>query len=141
MPRVARWLVRASLLYLALGFTLGAALLAAKGVALGAVVWRLLPLHVETSLVGWLLQLVMGVAYWIFPRFGMTPAQRGRESVAWLSFWLLNAGLWAVGLAGLAGPAWAAPVAVAGRVAEGGAALLMAVNIWTRTRASGLSPM
>jgi len=139
VPRVSLWFVRASLVYLALGFTLGAALLANKGVAVGPAVWRLLPLHIEASLVGWVLQLVMGVAYWIFPRFGMTPAQRGREGLAWLAFWLLNAGLWGVGLAGFTGSPGG--VATLGRVAEAGAAVVMAVNIWARARASGLSPM
>jgi cbb3-type cytochrome oxidase subunit 1 len=126
-------------LYLALGLTLGGLLLWNKGVPLGAPVGGLLPLHIEASLVGWVLQLVMGVAYWIFPRFGMTPAQRGREELAWLSFWLVNAGLWAAGLAGLTGVP--RETAMLGRVAEGLATALMAVNIWARTRASGLSPM
>jgi hypothetical protein len=139
VPRISLWFVRASLGYLALGFTLGALLLWNKGIPLAPLVWRLLPLHIEATLVGWVVQLVMGVAYWMFPRFGMTPAQRGRESLAWVSFWLLNAGLWAVGLAGFSG--WPGDLATLGRVAEGGAAVVMAVNIWTRTRASGLSPM
>lgn len=139
MPRVSLWFVRASLVYLALGFTLGAVLLANKGVAVAPVLWRLLPLHIEASLVGWVLQLVMGVAYWIFPRFGMTAAQRGREDLAWLAFWLLNSGVWGVGLAGFTELPGA--VAALGRVAEAGAAVVMAVNLWARTRASGLSPM
>lgn len=74
MPRISLCFVRASLGYLALGFTLGALLLWNKGVAFAPFVWRLLPLHIEASLVGWVVQLVMGVAYWMFPRFGMTPA-------------------------------------------------------------------
>lgn len=139
MPRVSLWFLRASLLYLALAFTLGALLLWDKGIPLGPPVSLLRPLHVEVALVGWVLQLVMGTAYWIFPRFGMTPAQRGREDLAWIAFGLVNVGLWA---AGLTGPLGLAPsVATAGRVAEALAAVFMGVNIWARTRASGLSPM
>ena len=139
MPRISLWFIRASLAYLALGFTLGGLLLWHKGFALGPGVWRLLPLHIEASLVGWVLQLVMGTAYWIFPRFGMTPVQRGREDLAWVSFWLINAGLWVVGLAGIFG--LPGVMATLGRAAEAMAAALMAVNIWARTRGSGLSPM
>lgn len=139
MPRVSLWFLRSSLVYLALGFTLGALLLWDKGLPLGPAVWVLRPLHVEVALVGWVLQLVMGTAYWIFPRFGMTAAQRGREDLAWLAFGLVNAGLWTVGLQGWVG--FPAAVTTLGRGAEALAAVLMAVNIWARTRASGLSPM
>ena len=139
MPRISQWFIRAALGYLAFGFSLGALLLASKSGAVGPSVWRLLPLHIESTLIGWILQLTMGVAYWIFPRFGMTPAQRGREDLAWLSFWLLNAGVWTVGIAGYA--AKDVTAALVGRAAEALGVAFMVVNIWTRTRRSGLSPM
>jgi hypothetical protein len=131
--------LRASLLYLAWGFTLGGLLLWDKGMPLGPPIRLLTPLHVEVALVGWVLELVMGTAYWIFPRFGMTPAQRGREDLAWLAFGLVNVGLWLVGLTTLL--ELSPTVATAGRAFEALAATLMAANIWARTRASGLSPM
>ncbi len=138
MPTVSIWFIRAALAYLLAGFSLGALLLAGKGIALPAGLWRWLPVHFELLLVGWLVQLVMGVAYWIFPRFGLTPAARGREGLAWLAFALLNGGvcLASVGVLGNQ------PVfAVVGRSAEVLAAATMALNVWARTRASGISPM
>jgi hypothetical protein len=138
MPRASVWLVRAALVHLILGFTLGALLLVNKATGLTAAIWRWLPVHLEILLVGWFVQLVMGVAYWIFPRFGMTRAARGREGLAWLALVLVNAGVW------LAAIGWVESVSaimVVGRMAELAAAGVLAVNIWSRTRASGISPM
>jgi len=48
--------------------------------------------HVEFLLIGWTVQLTMGVAFWILPRFeGGT--SRGAVGYAWLAFVLLNAGV------------------------------------------------
>jgi hypothetical protein len=138
VPTVSVWFIRSALLYLLAGFTLGGLMLAAKGVALPPGVWRWLPVHLELLLVGWLVQLVMGVAYWIFPRFGMTPAARGREGLAWLALVLLNGGVWAASVGMLRD--WTG-FTVAGRAAEVLAAACLALNVWTRTRASGISPM
>ena len=137
MPRVCVWLLRASLLYLGAGFTLGAVLLASKGYGVLPAAWSWLPVHMEWLLVGWFVQLVMGVAYWIFPRFGLSPAARGRESLAWVAFYLVNLGVLLVCSATLLG--W--PVGGVGRCAELAAAAVMAGNIWVRTRASGISAM
>ena len=57
------------MLYLALGMTVGALLLFHKGIPLHPALWRWLPPHLEFLLVGWTLQLAMGVAFWILPRF------------------------------------------------------------------------
>jgi hypothetical protein len=138
MPAVSVWFIRGSLLYLLAGFTLGALLLAGKGIPLPAGLWRWLPVHFELLLVGWLIQLVMGVAYWIFPRFGLTRAARGREGLAWLAFALLNSGVWLTS-AGVLGDR--SGLIVLGRSAELLAAAAMAMNVWARTRASGISPM
>ena len=97
MPRVSVWRVRMALLYLGLGFTLGALMLSAPILGLAPAVLKLRPLHAEILLVGWMMQLAFGVAYWILPRLpGTRP--RGSEQLAWLSLTLLNGGTVAVGL-------------------------------------------
>jgi hypothetical protein len=68
----------------------------------------------------------------------MTKAARGRESLAWLALALLNGG---VGLACVGLLRQRPSLVVAGRVAEVLAAATMAMNVWSRTRASGISPM
>jgi hypothetical protein len=129
VPRLSCWFIRAALIYLALGFTLGSLLLFHKGVPLHPLVWRLLPAHVEFLLLGWTAQLALGVAFWVLPRFG---GSRGDERPAWAAFVLLNAGVWLAG----AGASLAAPAVIPflGRAAEVGAALAFAVHAWPRIR-------
>src|SRR5512138_3523258 len=92
MPRLTFWFVRASLLYFLFGFTIGALILAQKGLSYYPPVWKLFPLHMEFLLIGWFAQLAMGVAFWIMPRFSRG-SPRGNVSLVWISFVLINAGL------------------------------------------------
>jgi heme/copper-type cytochrome/quinol oxidase subunit 1 len=62
--------------------------------SLNPFLWRLLPVHIEFLLFGWIVQLVLGVASWIFPRFWRS---RGNQTPAWISFGLLNLGVWLAG--------------------------------------------
>lgn len=136
MPRPSVWLLRAALVHLALGFTVGAVLLAHKGIPFAPDATLLLrPAHRELLLVGWTIQLVMGVAFWIFPRRRLSGSPYGRESLAWLAFALLNGGVW-LAIAGSANVPW---LVLLGRAAEAGAAAAFAANLWGRVRAFGLS--
>ena len=132
MPRLSCWFIRAALLYLAVGATLGALILIHKGSPLHPLVWRLLPAHVEFLLFGWTVQLVMGVVFWIFPRFWRS---RGSEKPVWLAFVLLNIGIWLVGVGPTLGAEWwALP---GGRIAQAGAVVAFALNAWSRVKAPG----
>ena len=133
MPRLSCWFIRSALLYLAAGFTLGALLLAHKGLGFSPLMWRLLPLHMEMLLVGWFLQLAMGVAFWILPRFVQGPP-RGNEKLAWLAFTLLNLG---IGCALTDAIFLVQGLALAGRVAELGAVILFVLGAWRRVRPFG----
>jgi hypothetical protein len=46
---------------------------------------------------GWVMQLALGVAYWILPRF-TKGLPRGNETITWLSLIFLNAGILMVAL-------------------------------------------
>ena len=90
--------------------------------------------------VGWITQLAIGVAYWMFPRFRKeeNPEPRGSDRLTWAVFVLLNAGLllrFAFEPFYLMGPStWlAATVALAG-VLQALAALGFAALIWGRVR-------
>lgn len=131
MPRLTRWAIRASLLYLGLGFTLGGVMLVAKIAPGHPLVWRLLPAHIEFLLIGWMAQLAMGVGFWILPRFA-GGVSRGRESVAWLACVLLNAGAVLAGLGPALDPrGW---ILLWGRAAEVGAAVVFAAHAWLRVK-------
>ena len=73
MPVLSTWMVRAALLSLGFGFALGAWMLSAKAIPFDPSYRRLLAPHIEVLLFGWLLQLAVGVALWILPRFGREP--------------------------------------------------------------------
>ncbi len=92
MPRLSRFFIRAALIYLLLGFTIGSLILAGKGVPFMPLVWSLLPVHIEFLILGWLTQLALGVAFWILPRFA-SAQPRGNERWSWAAFFLLNMGI------------------------------------------------
>lgn len=91
MPRLSVWMVRAALLHLGTGFTVGGLLLFNKGEPFDTGIWALLQVHVDLLIFGWIMQLAMGVAYWILPRFAQPP-KYGRTWLAALAFGLINAG-------------------------------------------------
>ena len=131
MPRVSAWFVRAALCHLVVGFSIGAVLLASKGIPLAFDAWPLRPAHIEMLLVGWMIQLVMGVAVWIFPRFVLHRAPRRSALTAWIAFALLNTGVLLACLGGV--------LLAAGRMIEIGAAASFAVHLWGRVSPAGLS--
>lgn len=129
MPPLTRWYIRTGLLYLLLGFTIGALLLAHKGVPFLPALWLWLPAHFELLLVGWIVQLTFGVAFWIMPRF-WKPPRRGNERAAELAYILLNIGIWLVVLATVL--RLSAGWLVAGRVVQISAAVSFALSLWPR---------
>lgn len=110
MPLTSRTFVRASILYLCLGAALGALLLVNRWVPLEPRIAALKTSHVQMLVIGWLTQLIVGVAWWLFPplAIGLRPdaprpvrrgqRQRGSEALFWVTFSCLNAGvlLWAL---------------------------------------------
>ncbi len=135
MIRLSVWLVRTALLYLGAGFFIGALMLTQKGVPIDGALLRLLPLHIEVVLIGWTLQLALGIAVWILPRFGREP-RYGRLILGWLAYGLLNAGALTVGVGQWLG---APPLIVfVGRMAEALAVLSFAAQAWPRIKPLGV---
>lgn len=130
MPRLSVWAIKSALIAMAVGFTLGALLLANKGVPFLPVIWALLPIHIELVLVGWTVQLAFGVVYWILPRW--IGGSRGSQPLAWLALGLLNLGmlLTMIGVWPIA-PGW---LPLAGRACELGAAGAFLLQVWSRVR-------
>ncbi len=136
MTRLSVWTVRTSLLYLGAGFLIGALMLTQKGVpTFDPSALRMLPLHVEFVLFGWTLQLAMGIAFWILPRFSHGP-RYGNQVFGWLAFVLLNIGVLCAGLSQWLGADSA--FALLGRLAEVGAVIAFVGHAWPRVRPIGL---
>jgi hypothetical protein len=88
-------MIRTAFVYLILGFTFGGLLLTHKGIPLHPSLWAWLPAHIEFLLLGWIVQLTMGIAFWILPRYWKNP-RRPNENYAKAAFLLLNLGIWLV---------------------------------------------
>ncbi len=92
MPRLSVWFVRCSFIHLFWGFTFGGFILVNKGFPFAPWVWNLLSAHMESLLLGWMVQLAMGVGYWILPRF-RSDLPRGNINIVWGALVLLNTGI------------------------------------------------
>jgi hypothetical protein len=105
MPLTSRVSVKASIIYLAIGATLGAILLIDRWIPLGSSAYALHASHVQLLVVGWLTQLIIGVAWWLFPPLSIGlrgdaqgpvrrgQATRGSEHLFWTALACLNAGV------------------------------------------------
>ena len=140
MPAIARSYVKAAFVYFIAAFLLGAlmALESWLGFSRWLRVVYLSQLHL--LVVGWITQLALGVAYWIFPRFRKekTPAPRGSDALAWGVFISLNVGLllrFVVEPFHLMGPQpWLAALLALSGVLQAAAALGFGLLIWGRVR-------
>ena len=133
MPRLSVWFAKASLAYLAIGFTFGGLMLANKGILISPFLFTLLPAHMEFLLIGWMVQLAMGVVFWIAPRFsGAKP--RGNVRLIILAFWLLNLG---IGLVALQPYVNVDGLTIAGRSMEVAAVIGFGIGTWKRIKPHG----
>lgn len=92
MPTPSRWMIRLSLLYLLAGILMGAVMLVHKAYFLHPAVWMLLAVHIEAMIFGWIIQLTLGTAYWMLPRFLEGP-KRGNPLLAYMMVAVLNLGI------------------------------------------------
>jgi hypothetical protein len=132
MPTISLWVVRTALLYLGTGVTLGSYMLAAKGARFDVLALRWVPVHIEMLLFGWLVQLALGVAAWILPRF-THPPKYGNLRLAWSAYGLFNAGILTIILG-----AWFLPgsfeVVLIGRILEILAVIGWAIFLFPRVK-------
>lgn len=92
MPSISRWMIRCSFIYLLLGIAMGTVMLIHKAYPLHPAVWQLLPIHIEITIFGWIIQLTLGTAYWMLPRFLEAP-KRGSAWLGILMVLILNVGI------------------------------------------------
>jgi hypothetical protein len=134
VPPLSVLYVRTALCWLAFGVTTGAVLLSAKAAPLPPAAARLFHVHTEALLLGWMVQLAMGVAWWILPKYPRLP-ERGPAAPVRAAWVLLNAGVLLAGLGRSLGASDA--VVMAGRVLEVLAAGAFASAAWPRVKAFG----
>ncbi len=135
MPPLTRAFVKSGFLALVLSLLLELLQLRPAGLwpALPGAALHLLALHLVT--VGWLFQVITGVAFWMFPKHPTRPP-RGPEPLGWAALLLMNAGL-AVRLLGEPwrlgwnGPAWPLLLSALLQLAAVGCVTLL---LWPRIR-------
>ncbi len=92
MPRLTRWMIKTSLVYLVLALLTGVALGLRSALALDWLPAGLTPVYFHLYMVGWVTMLIFGVVYWMFPKYSLEKP-RGRERLGWWVYGLLNVGL------------------------------------------------
>ena len=153
MPVTSRAFIKASVVYLCLGALLGALMLINGWIPLDSHIYALRDSHVAMLVVGWLTQLIVGVAWWLLPplKIGLVSgsshpvrrgqAQRGSEPLFWATFAFLNAGV-LLESAGKPLAVWSGLQAFRSLAETSDLLLLVAaasfvVNMWKRVRALG----
>lgn len=86
MPLIVRTYIKTALVYLVVS------LLVAMIMGFVPQLAPLRPVYIHLLIVGWITQLIMGVALWMFPKYSREQP-RGSETLAWETYALLNMGL------------------------------------------------
>lgn len=135
MPLLSRRMIHGAFFNLWCGFGIATLLMVWKGKPdlLPAAIGGWLLVHVDLLLVGWMVQLAMGVAYWILPRLPKTVTQRGRYGFALGAAVMLNIGVWGYSLATIAGWEWGQVLGLAAQLV---AVCAYAIHIAPRIRSA-----
>ena len=140
MPPLVRLYIRTAFVYFIAGFLL-LALMALDGwLKIGRWFGAVYLSQLHLLVVGWITQLSIGVAYWMFPRFlkEVDPRPRGSDTLAWAVYICLNAGL-VLRLAAepfyrMTGQSWLAALMALSGVLQAAAAVGFGLLIWARIR-------
>lgn len=136
MPKLTRWLAKTALIYLMAALVLASLLMVQRAHGGGPLGRGVEVGYFHLFFVGWVTQLIFGVAWWMFPPLSERK-HRGDETLGWTAYWALNVGLVLRVLVeplapgpGSAG-AWLLVVSATLQV---GAAALFALQLWPRVR-------
>jgi hypothetical protein len=92
MPKLTRYFIKMGLVYFIIALFMGVVLVAQPLFDLSPYVATLRPVFFHFLVVGWVTQIIIGVAHWMFPKKSKeTP--RGSVISGWLVFVFLNIGL------------------------------------------------
>lgn len=137
MPILTRLFIKTSFLYLIVALLIGVLLVGRSVWQLPAWLAGLSPVYFHLLMVGWVTQLIFGVAYWMLPKYSQQQPH-GFDSVWWATFWLLNIG---VLLRAIAEPLRATPstalwgwLLATSAVLQWLAGIAFVFNAWLRTK-------
>lgn len=137
MPSLVRYFIKTSMIYLVLTLLIGVLMTVRNVLKIPMSIAGLFPVYIHLLVIGWLTQLIFGVAYWMFPKY-TREKPRANVALAWSVYFLLNVGLL---LRAIAEP-WHARdagdvsgvVLVLSATLQGLAAFFFVVNSWGRIK-------
>ncbi len=92
MPTITRYFIKTAMLYFVIGLLMAFLLSIKTFVTLPDAILLLNPTYLHVLVMGWITQLIFGVAYWMFPKYSKNKP-RGDERIGWFIFICFNLGL------------------------------------------------
>lgn len=92
MPTLSRWFIKIGMVYFVIGLSMGAVMLLQPALDWSPRLQLLRPVYLHFLFIGWVTQIIMGVGYWMFPKY-TKEKPRGNERLGWAVLILLNVGL------------------------------------------------
>lgn len=141
MPPITRLFVKTALTWFVAALIVGALLAARPLLPALEPLGGLWPVYWHLFMVGWVTQLIAGIAYWMFPKYSREQP-RGSDRLAWATYLLLNGGLLLRAAAEpmLSLPATWLPVELlqvmvaASALLQWGGGMALIANTWTRVK-------
>ena len=137
MPRLTRWFIKTALVYFVVGLFVGVLVVSRFVFRLPDIIGALGPAYFHLLMVGWVMQLIVGVAFWMFPKF-TAEQPRGNETLGWVTYILLNAGLILRVISEPPNAVWPQPLfgwpLAASAVLQWLAGMLFVINTWRRVK-------
>lgn len=140
MPPLARHFIKAAFVYFVVAFVLGALMMLDRWLNFSRWLKMIYLGQLHLLVVGWITQLAIGVAYWMFPRMRkeQAPRPRGSDALTWFVLIALNAGLLLRFLLEpfyLMGPQpWLAALMALSGILQAAAAVGFGLLVWARIR-------
>ncbi len=140
MPPLARHFIKTAFVYFVVAFVLGALMMLDRWLNFSRWLKMVYLGQLHLLVVGWITQLAIGVAYWMFPRLRkeQDPRPRGSDALTWFVLIALNAGLLLRFLLEpfyLMGPQpWLAALMALSGILQAAAALAFGLLVWSRIR-------
>ncbi len=92
MPALTRYFIKTAMLDFVLAMLVAIAMAGQPFLNLPPSIAVFQPVYFHLLMVGWVTQLIFGVAYWMFPKYSKGQP-RGNERLGWAIYILLNVGL------------------------------------------------
>lgn len=134
MLKLHRVFIKTALAYFLIGIGMGAFMLMNKAWPQTSLPYVFTTLHNHILTVGFILMMIMGVAYWMFPRLPLTSAEAmASDPLAWFNYFSLHGGLiLRIVFEPLESHGFSKPLLVVSAVGQFIGILLFVIAIWRR---------